>query len=386
MRVICGHFGGISTSLNVGELNNIGDLGIISQLRGRDSTGIACFKHRKKKAIYSRTMKATDNSSNFLYSRDVLREMYGNNDRPFCVIGHCRAATQGEVSPENAHPFTIKHIVGAHNGTIADIRGKTKDGTDSEAFFTILAKEGLQAAVNAAKGGAYALVWADLNKQTLNFLRNAQRPFFYCVSRGVIYWASELEMIKLVMARDNQYNAEIKVLEIDTHMEIDLHYPVTNQIKRDMRPEWSMATYQFKEVLDKTEEKIEKTDIKSTTTVMGPLNNPLAWEKPRTETSVPVTTGPRSPYENTSAKYRGFRNKTMDIHKAQRLLREGCAHCTAEVTVIKENEAFWYNNKQYLCKDCVKSVDARELVNATKVWPGRITIEGAAEYGCQGTC
>jgi predicted glutamine amidotransferase len=34
------------------------------------------------------------------------------------LIGHCRFKTSGDATPENAHPFKMGHIVGAHNGCI----------------------------------------------------------------------------------------------------------------------------------------------------------------------------------------------------------------------------------------------------------------------------
>lgn len=377
---MCGLWGGISTSLTVGELNNISDLGIVSQLRGRDSTGIAVLKHRKKRAIYSRVMKAVDHSSNFLYTRDVIREMYDQSDKPFGIIGHCRAATQGDVNVENAHPFSIDHIVGVHNGTIANIRGKTKDGTDSEALYNILAEEGLQAAVDAARSGAYALVWVDQRAQTLNMIRNKERSLYYMVSAGVMYWASEAMMLSLIASRDN-LRGDIKLLEVDTHLSLDLHFPISTHVKREVKPTWSMATQM---VQKKVEEKKEAPKIESKTVVMGPVNNPLAWEKPKkTETGVPIT---QSPKYKSHVKYQAFRGKKMDLAKAQYLLKEGCAFCTQTITYHEERSAFFFNNKQYLCKDCAQNIDARENVNATKVYEGKLVIEGVDKHDCQGHC
>src|SRR5690606_6243238 len=148
-----------------------------------------------------------------------------SKDRPFLILGHCRAATLGEVSDNNAHPFDMGNIIGAHNGTVHSIRGKSATGTDSEALFKILSEEGLQETVNAAKHGAYALTWIDTNKHTLNIIRNSQRPLYTMLARGVLYWASEFYMLRLVGHRDN-INTVPEMLEVDTHLEIDLHNPL----------------------------------------------------------------------------------------------------------------------------------------------------------------
>lgn len=360
---MCGLFGGISTSLIANEMDNIIELGITAQLRGRDSTGVALAYHEKKKDITVDVIKSVDHSSNFLWRPPVIEAMYKYH--PFLVAGHCRAATLGEVNADNAHPFSLGRIVGMHNGTVTGIRGKHKDGTDSEALLTILRDEGLQAAVNEARHGAYALVWIDHRDHTLNFIRNGMRPLYHLTARGVLYWSSEYDMLKL-MAGHAQLEGTPHLLPADIHLSCDLHYPISNQERVKVAP----ASPVWQGYATPIEKK-----------------NDSAAPPKKAETSVPVTV-PRL-YEaddtQTSVLYKGFKGKRMKLGKARHLLNEGCAHCTAkakDVPIKQSQKAYFFNNKAYLCGDCAISTDARAVNNAKELYLGELLVVG----GCHGSC
>lgn len=127
------------------------------------------------------------------------------------LLGHCRAKTVGSVDRKNAHPFLINsELMGTMNGTLSYsthglLEGKQHFETDSEALFHELYHNGLSGLMSKIKKtetyqsgtkwnqDAYALVWYDSRDNTLNMLRNEERPLYYCYSkdRQRLFWSSE---------------------------------------------------------------------------------------------------------------------------------------------------------------------------------------------------
>lgn len=123
---------------------------------------------------------------------------FPNNTSTKLLLGHNRAATQGKITAENAHPFEFDGLIGAHNGTLDDwtIRNfaeyKNHD-VDSHVLFEILNNKGVDEMYKNISG-AMALTWYDKDEKQLHFLRNSQRPLFYAYDKEgtAILWASEM--------------------------------------------------------------------------------------------------------------------------------------------------------------------------------------------------
>lgn len=119
-------------------------------------------------------------------------------------VGHCRKATVGKVSKATAHPFNYDHITGVHNGTLRNWRylHDKPEETDSMTMYKAIAERGVRPVIDATDG-AYAMVWYDEAEDTLNFLRNKERPLFYCMSKDWerIFWASESWMLSIALAK-----------------------------------------------------------------------------------------------------------------------------------------------------------------------------------------
>src|SRR5688572_5728369 len=107
---MCGLFGAISTTLMPEELDRVTQLGIISQLRGVDSTGTVSAIRGKDGRIGFKTIKHLGNASNYFDSVEVYNHF--RDHKPFMVAGHCRAATIGNVTGDNAHPYNMGKIIG----------------------------------------------------------------------------------------------------------------------------------------------------------------------------------------------------------------------------------------------------------------------------------
>ena len=83
---------------------------VLDTLRGRDSTGVISITDDFK-VERIRTLK-----SGFAFAPSKFFE--DNVPNGWCMIGHNRAATVGQVTLKNAHPFKYGNISLVHNGAL----------------------------------------------------------------------------------------------------------------------------------------------------------------------------------------------------------------------------------------------------------------------------
>lgn len=189
-------------------------------VRGEDSTGVMVHNNTG-----SQIFKAVDVPWYGLYG-DIDYHSAMDDPTNNLYIGHNRAATTGAVTADNAHPFNYGHIWGAHNGTLTNISQlddhKSFD-VDSKALFSHMAANGVEHAIRNV-GGAYSLVWYDENENTINFLRNSQRPLFFAFSRdnGTLFWASEYWMIDRAAKKEKITMGTIHSTQEMCHYRIEL--------------------------------------------------------------------------------------------------------------------------------------------------------------------
>lgn len=188
---------------------------ILDSLRGVDSTGIAAIGRHVPNQVVKAIGNPFELIDNINYSKAI-------NRLNRCVIGHNRYATQGELSKQNAHPFEFETVIGVHNGTLNNkwaLRGGNDFKVDSQALYNHIDKEGLRSAINVATG-AWSLVWWDKVSETLNFLRNKERPMFvaHALKTDTIFFASEKWMLLVACSRE-----EVEIGEPYETME-DVHY------------------------------------------------------------------------------------------------------------------------------------------------------------------
>ena len=353
---MCGLFGGLSTFLSQNELEGVVSLGVVSSLRGVDSTGIACIKSNKvvvQKDLWS--------ASEFFGLKSVRQAI--NHGTTSLVIGHCRAATLGSITVENAQPIENRNIVGVHNGTIPGLYDKDKDLSDSNVLYKILSERGLEEALKVANKGAYALVWYDAKQKTLNMIRNASRPLFTMTntSNNSVLWASEKCMLEFVNDRTfyNNYQAPEPVpphtlLVFDTcgtKFVPDRRYigpeplpslppplpqkPAPSSVPHTVRsypPSSSQAPVTISEwereleEYDKREEE-EKRKRKKDENVDGDTDAPKA----------------------SGRVYRGLKYGLGYIIKK---LNSGCACCNDVVGLFKKS--WWFTTTDYFCDKCYR--------------------------------
>lgn len=206
----------------------------VDSLRGRDSTGIAVVAANNDVDV----LKAVGDAY-------VLTEMRKfdtlANKKRKAIIGHNRFSTVGASTRRNAHPFEFDTLVGVHNGTLEG-KYRLDDGNnfqvDSEALYNHIDKNGLKDALSKI-GGAWALVWWDKVEQTINFLRNKERPLYlsYGDDAKSVFWASEDWMLDGILSR-NEIGHTVPVL-LDKDILFSFHiddYGVLHKPKVSARP------------------------------------------------------------------------------------------------------------------------------------------------------
>lgn len=217
--IICGNVG-VAGKITIKEENAMKLLLILDAVRGIDSTGAAFIRGNGEVAVVKQVGNPYELAEDRRFNPAFLRLNRA-------IIGHNRWATQGAVNKRNAHPFEFETLVGAHNGSLTS-KWRLEDAkdftVDSENFFHHVDKKGLKDAMDNT-AGAWSFVWWDKHAETLNFLRNKERPMYYTQSKdnATMFWASEGWMLDVALARHGIERFEIKSTNEDMHysMHID---------------------------------------------------------------------------------------------------------------------------------------------------------------------
>lgn len=178
-------------------------------IRGRHSTGIASIV--KKPVVQTvgkpfnqqvTVTKYAENGGDFIERPDVSSQI---QKATLGVIGHNRYATAGAITAVNAHPFQHGDITLVHNGTLTEqwhLPDSAAFDVDSENICHAVNELGAKAAFEKVVG-AFACVWFDESDQTLNMVRNDERPLWMCTVGETLFYASEREMLHWILVRNN---------------------------------------------------------------------------------------------------------------------------------------------------------------------------------------
>jgi len=209
----------------------------IDTLRGEDSTG-----------IFTANFDTVEIVKDALTGPQLLQEKEYKDLRATAlkngkfVVAHNRKATRGTINDRNAHPFYKDNkVVMVHNGTfVGDHKKHADTEVDSEAMCHLLADHAVDQVdtVLGKVSAAYALIWFDARDDSLNIIRNNERPLYVWETNTAWYFSSEAIMLHFAMMRSN----------------------VTTPDKS--RPEMLEEHEHYKFVFDKTQTSLGKTKLK----------------------------------------------------------------------------------------------------------------------------
>lgn len=203
--------------ITVKEENIFKDMLQMDVIRGKDSTGVISVNVTGKVD----TVKALGSPQELMDMRKFDTLMRGKHT---ALIGHNRAATIGGVTKNNAHPFQLEHITGVHNGTLRNkylLPDAADFEVDSENLYHAISLNGLKETIGKVNG-AYTLAYVDSKENTVNFLRNDERPLWFASSTTTKtqIFASERWMIQAACER-REYKIGA-ILELAPHTLLSL--------------------------------------------------------------------------------------------------------------------------------------------------------------------
>lgn len=226
---MCGLLG-MFGDFNTNDLKYLRQGIVADYFRGKHSTGLACIKDDSV-VVHKETLNPID----FMELPKVDKSVTVNH---LGFIGHNRHATLGGVTRNNAHPFTHDNITLAHNGTLDNKRALESKylesgdfDTDSELVCFLLANFKAKVIIEALSG-AFALTWWDSKTQTMNLVRNDERPLYVVVFEKKVYWGSEELMVKWLMDRNSLDTYKHKAFELEVGEHIEFKLDKTILVKR----------------------------------------------------------------------------------------------------------------------------------------------------------
>jgi asparagine synthetase B (glutamine-hydrolysing) len=367
---MCGLFGALSTNfLSQNEKDNLHQLAVMAQLRGIDSTGVVAVHKKTNKKYSHKIVKRVGDSTAFMNDPQVKRTL--DLPQTFVVAGHTRKATCGEVNEKNAHPIHVGKIIGLHNGVINNFAPVDEDDdTDSRVLIQKINQKGIKDALQDVGTGAYALVYVDCEKLTINFIRNVQRPLHYMwdSAHQTMYWASEIAMLRLLREREgeSQFNVPM-IFQFDTLYSIKLG------------------------TLDVKKEEIKRTFVRAPE--IHPLMvPPFTPDKQVTivycrkchkrkeycycdqypKTSVPVVNNK----DLGKVLYRGWERKHVPATDVIDVLVHGCSTCRSKQTIY--SDVMWVAPHTVICDTCLGDRQIYGYIRDSfeRMFPGSL-IEGS---------
>lgn len=202
---------------------------LADQVRGIDGTGIALLESKKPAKVYKRAYPAAD----FL-QLNLAKSLISDVSSASAVIGHNRASTRGGNSDDNSHPFRCGPITLVHNGSLTswyNLNNRQFE-VDSHAICNALSEQSVDEVINKING-AFALVWHDQRDNSINFIRNSERPMYFIELTSNVHgqggWAfgSEHVMLQWILGRNQLPRKAPLDTAIHTLYKFDLEDPLT---------------------------------------------------------------------------------------------------------------------------------------------------------------
>ena len=354
---MCGLVGvaGLGTTLSVENKYKavFRDMLMLDTIRGAHSTGIAMIDSLADVHLLKTIGTPWDLME--LKAYDIMFHR-----KPKLLMGHNRWATKGKVNKRNAHPFENDTIIGTHNGTLRNqslLPDHTDFDVDSENIFHSFDKQGIDATVKNLNG-AYALVWWDKAVKLLHFLRNNERPLFYCYTkdRELMLYASEVFMLRTAAYRNE--------LELDKIWEVKKDHLYSFQVP--------FAGQKFKTP------RIEKLEV-----YVAPVFMPKVYQRAGKKNGKNIVDGaldrisylPRVVNEDyDKIQIDAWGTDRIDYAEFLKRTRGVCAVCDGDLNFVS-TRLIWTDRNTCVCGTCADHIDEgadayREFteVNRWKGW------------------
>ena len=358
---------GISSVINQQDMACIKQLGILSQLRGTDSTGIYTVDRGKKRKLRWHIHRELGDSSSFLAKqpvRDIL-----SRPSTCLVVGHTRYTTNGVTNLHNAHPIQEKHIVGCHNGVIRSLEPAYNDQaltTDSRKLFGKIAEKGLEKAVADIPYGTMALTYIDKEQRTFNIFRNNLRELWLVPDKDetTFLWASEKEMLDLVLQREGLTRTwktpwlvpPFKLLTWQIGR--TANYTITD-IGQPLTPYVRPVTTYTSSALTTVLLREESPFVQEQDPWCGDC-----WEL------LPDCSCVKPPPGTSDRRYLWFKSQVTPVSTMEPMLAEGCFSCRRQFRV--EDSVIWPHWDYYLCKECTTAEFYREALKHQECYEGKL--------------
>ena len=192
----------------------------LDTLRGEDSTGLITLSKR----FTVKTLKTTMAGDRFVHSPEFKKKFKPG----WAQTGHNRAATRGGITVDNAHPFTFGDVTMVHNGTLfgggdsLDTFDKKIGAVDSMQIAYALSLYPPEKAQDVLSqiDGSFALVWTDRRDESVNMVRNGERPlhFAFNAKRSIMWYMSDGHHLHSINKSFGVHEAKgTTVFEMDKH-------------------------------------------------------------------------------------------------------------------------------------------------------------------------
>lgn len=380
---MCGICAVFSDSWSPQETKIFESLLLVSVTRGEHSTGLLRVDTNGKYTTY----KTLDESPVMLYSDDTADEIIRENKKAVGLIGHCRHATKGQVTLDNAHPFDTKNVVGVHNGTILQsFSNSDKYGTDSEALYNLISERGLESALSevAYPSSAYALLYYDKKQKRIVHTRNSQRPLwisFFFGGRSMIM-ASEIWMIDFVKRRC-KLNLNTNGLLKDTTIEaaqikegfefsFDPSDPKDYELKPlDIKPKVLSQTYAGHTYHDKhgsyggsySVNHGYRRDTNTQQSAIITQQSAIIHAQNTSNTTTSVVSGEG---QGKIKFFPGFKGRQLPKAEWERILDSGCCYCRMPIESEDGKDVLWYDEEDPVCTNCQTRPELQGLFGLNK--------------------
>jgi len=340
---MCG-LNGVYGEIGEKEKKAFSILSMLSQLRGKDSTGVGLIYKKKKqkpkilKRLGGQESLALENPAHF-DQRDWRLKEHGL----LCIIGHNRWKTVGDLVEENAHPFHHGSVVGCHNGTVGeywikDFKNFEKKLTDSEVIIKELASNKTIQEIIEYIYGAWAFVWFDTNKRSLNMCRNKERTLFVAVTedKKTLFWASEIWMLQTALLRSGIELKKIQTVVTDKHLVF--------KIKNNGEVELSNV----EEAKGGKTRPIKRKEP----SLGGGFVNWLTGKEPKGD-NVVVPLHKQDGVDEYEEEYvKTTTGRLLHKRRFMSLIKDGCSWCTGSLLWEERDRVEWLDDDTPLCIDC----------------------------------